>query len=264
LSKKRKAQVVVVDSETGKVEYKPSLVKALNIVAVILALILLIVIYIPKKLWEEEEYYRNIGRKRMSILYEVEKYYHQMANRYETDPILAMKILTAVRDSTLADSDFYGKQEIKLPEGKFSLDVVRNFYQIFDTTFALSYEKKDTVVDTSYKVIKWNTELFAFDTIWVNSSRINDVMKDSLFRALLDTEITSRVATQKIFRPFKLDSHLAYNPLINKQFQILVDSEGITIKDPMKKYKEMRYLVFAFKDTNYGYIKNGEKSWEKR
>ena len=243
-------------------EYKPSLVKTLNIVAVILFVILILVIYLPANIWQEEEAIRNLGRERMSILSNVEDFYVQIDGKYQPDPILAMKILSAVRDSTRADSNFHDCQRIFLPEGTFEIDVAKNFYLTFDTTFALSYQRRDTVLDTSYQVIIWNEELRAYDTIFVYSSRINEVKNDSLYRGLINTEISPRVSTDTYYRPYYLDDLFAYSPLIGEQYEIIIDEDNIRIQDPLKgEFREPRYLVFAFKDTSCGYIVNGEKSW---
>jgi len=56
-------------------EYKPGLVKTLNVVAGILFIILILVIYLPAKIWKEEETVRNVGRYRMTILNHVEDLY---------------------------------------------------------------------------------------------------------------------------------------------------------------------------------------------
>lgn len=254
-----------IENDNKTVEYKPALVKILNVVAVVLFLILILVIYLPANIWKEEEYIRNMSRKRMSILYDVEQFYGQMAGKFQTDPLFAMKLLTAVRDSTRADSNFFGEQKIKLSDGFFEMDVIKNFYQIFDTTFALEYQMRDTIIDTSYGVIIWNEDIFAYDTIFVHSSRIDAVKNDSLFRECLDAEISSRVSTNTYFKPYYLDTNFAYSPLINEQYQIHIDGSNIRIQDPLKgEYREPRYLVFAFKDTSHGWIENGERSWERR
>lgn len=243
-------------------EYKPSLVKVLNIIAVIMCVILIIVIYLPASIWREEDAIRKLGRKRLSILTDVESFYRQMAGEYQPDPVLAMKVLSAVRDSTRADSNFYDSQKIILHEGTFKMDVVNNFYLNFDTTFALSYQRRDTVLDTSYQVVIWNEELFSFDTIFVYSSRINEVKNDSLFRGLINTEINPRVTTDMYYRKYYLDSSIAYSPLNNEQYEVILDEDNIRIQDPLEgEYREPRFLVFAFKDTSCGYIVNGEKSW---
>lgn len=245
-------------------EYKSALAKLLNVVAVFLSVILILVIYLPNSIWKEEESVRNLTRKRMAILNEVEKFYYQMAEIYQPDPLLAMKVVNAARDSTRADSNFFGEQVIKLPEGKFSLNVPKNFYPYFDTTFAVSYQKKDTVIDTTYRILKWNPELMTNDTLFVLAERVRQMQQsDSLFRKVLDFEVSTRVQDNLYYRPFFLDSSFAYNPLINKVFNVEVDSNKIIIRDPLKEvYKEPRYIFFAFKDSSAGYIENGEKSWK--
>lgn len=246
-------------------EYKPSVVKILNVVVVILVLILIIVLWIPVEIQKEVESIRRVGRERMSVLNEVEKYYKGMTGVYQSDPILAMKVLSAVRDSTRADSNFHGEQKVYLPEGIFEMDVTKNFYRVFDTTFAYSYQRQDTVFDTSYQVVIWNEDIFSHDTIFVHSSRIGEIKESPNFREVTKYEINPRVATNTYYIPYNLDSSFAYSPLISEQYKIMIDTQGIIIKDPLEgEYKESRYLVFAFKDTSHGWIKNREKSWEKR
>jgi len=243
-------------------EYKPGLVKTLNVVAGILFIILILVIYLPAKIWKEEETVRNVGRYRMTILNHVEDLYKKMSGSYQTDPILAMKIVSALRDSTRADSNFNGKQVLKLEEGIFEFNVTKNFFMNFDTTFALKYEKRDTVIDTTYKIVMWNPGTFTHDTVFVNASRIENVSSDSLFRGQLETEISSRVSTNTYYRPYYLDKTFAYSPLIKQEYIIMVDTARIKISDPLKgEFKERRYLAFAFRDTSHGYIENGEPSW---
>lgn len=246
-------------------EYKPSAVKILNVVVVVLFLVLIIVLRIPVEIQKEVEAVRKIGRERMSVLGEVEEYYKEMTGTYQSDPILAMEVLSTVRDSTRADSNFHGEQKIYLFDDTFEMDVIKNFYRVFDTTFAHSYQRQDTVFDTSYQVVIWNEDIFSHDTIFVHSSRIDEVKESPTFRELIGYEVNPRVATNTYYIPYDLDSSFAYNPLINEQYKIIIDTQGITIKDPLEgEYKEPRYLVFAFKDTSHGWIKNGEKSWEKR
>jgi hypothetical protein len=245
-------------------EYKPALIKTLNFVALFLALVLIIVIYVPTIIWREEDQIRNEGRQRMLILNSVEKYYHQMTGEYETDPITAMKVLSAVRDSTRADSNFFGEQTIKLNNKKFKMNVPKNFYFNFDTTFAFSYVKKDTAIDTTYKVTKWNNELFSWDTVYVLAQRWRELESDSTYRGPLGVETSERVMENTYYLPYYLTKKFAYSPLINEQFVITTDSQGYKIKDPLQgEHKENRYLFFTFKDTCYGWIENDQLSWER-
>jgi hypothetical protein len=253
------------DLEHDVPEYKPSLVKVLNILTVFLALILILVIYIPKSIWNEEKAMRKVGHHRMNVQYDTQRFYKQMGGSFQTDPVLAMQVLTAVRDSTRADSNYFGKQQLGYKDQDFAMDVIRNFYLIFDTTFAFDYQKTDTVYDTTYQVLKWNTELFAYDTLYIHQSRIKSTQGDSSFKEILGYEVKPREQTDTYYIPYSLDTILAYQPLINERYIVSVkENNSIHIQDPLKgEYKERRYLFVAFRDTSYGYIDNGERSWER-
>lgn len=244
-------------------EYKPTLVKILNIIAFILVLILIIVITVPNTVWQEENQIRELGRKRMVILNDVEKYYNQMAGKPQSDPVLAMKIVSAVRDSTRADSNFFGQQTIKLPEGRFTLDVPKNFFMVFDTSFAFKYQQSDTLIDTTIKILKWNTELMTNDTIYVLSSRLESEKADPNFKGILNTEISKRVANNTYYRRYYLKPDLAMRPLLDTTYAVFKTDLGIKIQDPIKKViREPRYLVFSFVDSTHGYIENDDISWK--
>jgi len=244
-------------------EYKPTLVKVLNVVAFILIIVLIAVIYIPSSIWKEENRIRELGRQRMQIQYDVQKYYNQMAGTHQPDPVLAMKVVSAVRDSTRADSNFYGQKVIKLPDGKFNLEVPKNFYASFDTNFAFKYELSDTVIDTTIKITKWNPELMTIDTLYVISSMLEEVKTDPNFRSVIDTELTQRVANNTYYRRYYLTEDLAMRPLLDTPYTILKTEKGIRVEDPLKTViREPRYLFFTFVDSSHWYIENGEPSWK--
>ncbi len=244
-------------------EYKPALVKILNGIAIVLSLIIVTVIYVPSFIWQEENAVRQTGRRRMAILNEVEKFYYQMAGKYQTDPVLAMRVVTAARDSTRADSLFYGKQIVRLPEGRFELDVPKNFYMFFDTCFATKYQKQDTVIDTTYKVLKWNADLMAYDTVYVISNRLEQLKTEPEFKGVLGREISQRVSSNTYYRRYYLGSEIAFRPLINEKYEIKSKGKDILIKDPIKTViKEPRFVFFAFVDTSHGQIENDERSWK--
>lgn len=244
-------------------EYKPTLVKTLNVVAVILALILIMVIYVPASIWREEATIRDIGHRRMTILNEVERYYRQLTGKYQPDPIVAMRVVRAARDSSRADSLFFGQKVIRLPEGRFTVDVPKSFYITFDTCFAIKYQKQDTVFDTTYKVLKWNTELMAYDTLYVIPSRLEQLRSDPNFKGVLSMEDTVRVTTNLYYRRYYLDTNFAYRPLTNLRYEIKADNDHLVIRDPLKEViRKPRLLFFAFVDSTHGYIENDERSWK--
>jgi len=244
-------------------EFKPALVKALNYVALFLFLVLIIVIYVPSVIWSEEDAVRNEGRRRMVILNEVQKYYHQMADEYLTDPVKAMEVVSAIRDSTRADSNYFGEQHLYLNDDTFKMNVPKNFYLLFDTTFAFSYKKKDTLMDTTYKVTKWNNELFAWDTLYILANRWKVLESDSSYGDVVGVEYSERIMENTYYRPYYLTEKIAKSPLIDEFYVITADSNGYKIKDPLKgEYRDRRYFFFTFKDTCHGWIENDQKSWE--
>lgn len=241
-------------------EYKPGLGKFLNIVAAVLVVILVMVIYLPTKVWNEEKDIQNLGHKRMTILHKVEDFYFKMSDTYQKNPEKAIKILSALRDSTRADSNFHGKQTLSMDGDEYEFDIIKDLFKSYDTTFAFSYNLKDTVFDTLYTVTLWNSDLRAFDTISVSSMTINAIDADTI----LSTEIAPRPATLTYYNPYYLTEEYAKRPLIDKNYVIdFGEDNPITIKDPIDfMYEEPRYVFFTFKDTSHGYIKNGEASWK--
>lgn len=243
--------------------FKPTLVKALNYVAMLLAFVLIIVIYVPSVIWEQEDAVRNEGRRRMVILNEVQKYYHQMTNEYQTNPVTAMNVISAVRDSTRADSNYFGEQHLTIEDGRFKLNVPKKFYTYFDTTFAFSYKKKDTLIDTTYKVTKWNNELFTWDTLYILADRWRVLESDSSYGDVVGVEQSERIMENTYYRPYYLTEKIAKSPLIDEFYIFSSDSDGYRIKDPIKGvYKERKYFFFTFKDTCQGWIENDQKSWD--
>ncbi|MFP4548130.1 MAG: hypothetical protein ACLFQM_08350 [Fidelibacterota bacterium] len=246
--------------EDGQVpEYKPGLAKFLNAVAVVLVFLLILVIYLPTRVWDEEQEVQETGRRRMKILHKVEDFYNKMSNTYNEDPVKAIKIVSALRDSTRADSNFYGIQKLRLEGEEYEFDVIENFYSAYDTTFAFSYQVQDTVVDTLYEVTRWNESLRAFDTLSVDASALPDINADTV----LSMETVPRPATLTYYNRFYLTEKFAYRPLIDKKYIVeFGEDKPLTIKDPIDfTYEEPRYVFFTFSDTSHGFIKKGETSW---
>ena len=243
-------------------EYKPGLGKFLNYVAALLMFILVLVIYLPIQVWEEESAIQKLGQKRMMINHKVQSFYNKMSDTFQEDPVKAIRIVTALRDSTRADSNFHGEQVLKLDGEELKFDVIEDLYRSYDTTFAFSYNLKDSVNDTLYKVTIWNSGTTRFDTSNVTASVLKQVKAD--IGNILDMEVVPRAATLTYYNPFYLTEEHAKRPLINKKYIIEFDENSpMYVKDPIDKmYVEPRFVFFTFKDTCHGYIKNGEPSWK--
>ena len=241
------------------INYKPKTKVLLNWLAAILAVVLILVIYLPAKIWEQEQQIIQKGHKRMKTLAQTQKFYHQMTGSYLDDPEALVNVVSAVRDSNLADSNFTGEQEVYLNDDTFQVDVPTKFYRTFDTTFAMSYRREETITDTICTVLKWNESLADYDTLYVNAENLNQMKYDSL----INKETQTRETTNTYYIRHYLDEKYTYRPITKTKYDIKVDSNSYKIIDPIDYvYKEPRYLVFNLKDSTHGYIKDGEPSWK--
>ena len=74
---------------------------------IVLALIFLIItIYVPIAIWEEERKFEIESRFRMQNLYDIEEFHNQITGSYNPQFFEAMNLVNAARDSLIADSNF--------------------------------------------------------------------------------------------------------------------------------------------------------------
>ena len=86
----------------------------LEVVIVLALFFLIIVIYVPVAIWEEENYYQEESRYRMQNVYDIESFYSRLTGEYNPNFLEAMSVVNAARDSAIADSLFIGEQLVKL------------------------------------------------------------------------------------------------------------------------------------------------------
>ncbi|MCF7886746.1 MAG: hypothetical protein K9M80_09645 [Candidatus Marinimicrobia bacterium] len=246
-------------SHVEDLEYKPGLKALLNWVAGILVIALILAIYLPSLIWKEEEKIIQEGRYRMKNLQSAEEFYNQMTDDYMENPDMLLDVVSAARDSNRADSNFTGAKTISLEDTVLDVKVPSGFYRSFDTTFAESYRREETVVDTICTVLKWNPQLVAYDTLFVNSTNLGKIDYDTL----ITKETQERQTTNTYYNRYYLTDKFTHRPLTKDKYIIESDSSDLLIKDPLDYvYKEPRFLVFTLKDSSHGYIKNGEPSWK--
>jgi len=247
------------ETQVEDLDYKPGLKNLLNWVGGILVIVLILVIYLPSLIWQEEQQIIKEGRFRMKNLQNAEEFYYQMAEDYIEDPDLLVNAVSAARDSNRADSNFTGPQKLSFSDTTLEVEVPNQFYRSFDTTFAESYRREETVVDTIWTVLKWNPQLVAYDTLFVNAQNLSKIEYDSL----VSKEIQERQTTNTYHNRYYLTDKFTHRPLTKQEYIIKSDTTDLLIKDPLDYvYKEPRFLVFALKDSTHGYIKNGEPSWK--
>ena len=86
----------------------------LELIIIFSILLLIVVIYVPVAIWEEEESFQKESRYRMENLYNVQSFYKRIVGKYNSNFFEAMNLINAARDSSLADSLFTGEMKINL------------------------------------------------------------------------------------------------------------------------------------------------------
>ena len=91
----------------------------LEVVIILAMFFLIVVIYVPVAIWEEENYFEKESRYRMQNVYDVESFYSRLTGEYNPNFLEAMSVVNATRDSAVADSLFIGEQLVVLSGKEF-------------------------------------------------------------------------------------------------------------------------------------------------
>ena len=95
-------------------------------------IILIIMVYVPPKVWAEESKYRQERRNRMKHIALAEDFYYELTGEYTTDINELFALVESSMDSLIADSTFTGTQNINI-----------NLYQI-----GMKNEDNPELIDT--------------------------------------------------------------------------------------------------------------------
>ena len=139
----------------------------LEVVIILAMFFLIVVIYVPVAIWEEEEHYENLSRYRMENVYDSESFYSRLTGEYNPNFLEAMHVVNAARDSTVADSLFIGEQNVRIDGKEFFVDVDESFGFEYDTTFGIKSFRKDTVLDTTLQIVVFAEDLGRNDTSFI-------------------------------------------------------------------------------------------------
>ena len=171
----------------------------LEVITFFIFILILLVIYIPSLIWEEEDMYKEESRFRMQTVYNVENFHNILTGSYETDGKKAVTLVNAVRDSVMADSTFLGEQIVKLNGEEFLVDVPKGFDVEYDTTFGLRRISKETIVDTTVTVLMMSEETGMEDTVYVQKKNLFDTQQDPMFMRIIEESTFERVETVSYF-----------------------------------------------------------------
>ena len=237
------------------------------------ALLLLLVVYLPQSIWEEEEKLKKEGRKRMSDIANAEDFYFEMTGQYTLDGEHLFELVEAAMDSLIADSLFTGKKNIKLRESTYPITLEKGFEIRVDTTFSDPTELYFSYEDTVYSVGLRNIETGGTDTLFVNVRDLSAYQANENFQKIFSADVVTRseVRTDYLRKKYHLDNSFLICPVTQRPYIFEIDSTDdgavFQVTSPLhllsKPYKESRFGVFIFEAGDHGYIRDGQTSWVK-
>lgn len=235
-------------------------------VGIVLALIFLVItIYVPVAIWEEEKIFEDESRFRMQNLYDIEEFHNQITGTYNSKFFEAMNLVNAARDSIIADSNFIGEQNIYLSESEYSVDIPDGFAVEYDTTFGFKKFRRDTISDTSVTIAMYSEELSRDDTSYIQLKNLSFMMDDPNFIEVIAKTPVERVELVQYYDTFVPDSSTFYCPLTQNEYDLKIneDIKSLRVASPIiDTYQEPRYLIFSFKANSHGMISDGSRSWD--
>ncbi len=236
----------------------------LELLIVFMILFMIFVIYVPVAIWEEEAIVQDESHFRMEDIYNLESFYHQLTDDYEKDGFWAMNVVNAVRDSLIADSTYIDTQVLTLFEKEISVNIPKGFDVEYDTTFGFHRSRRDTITDTTMTVVVFSEELARNDTMFIQKKSLTRLQSEPNFREIIAEEPVQRIESVTYYDTYIPDSSYFYCPLTHENYTITIQEDKIRISSPIvDKYKEKRFLIFAFVADNHGYIDDGFLSWNR-
>ena len=238
---------------------------ALEIFIILAMFLLVLVIYVPVAIWEEETYYEKESRYRMQNLNDIQSFFSRLTGKYSSSFSEATSVVNAVRDSSIADSLYNGKQNLLIGNKKYIVDVNQSYGFEFDTTFGVKSFRKDTLLDTILQISMYSQDLGREDTSFIQKKELYNYESLADFRSILNEEPINRVQAIEYYKTYIPDSINFFCPLTREPFNININEDGstFTVSSPIKSpIIKRHYLLFSFKAKNHGFIKDGRKSWE--
>jgi hypothetical protein len=226
---------------------------------------LVVVIYVPVAIWEKEEFYEKESRNRMQNIYDIETFYSQLTGDYNLNYLEALSVVNAARDSTVADSLFFGEQKIALFGKEFLVDINESFNFEYDTTFGIKSFRKDTINDTTLQIAVYSKDLGRNDTSFIRKRDLSLYNQTEDFIGVVNEEPLKRIEAVEFYKTNIPDSTTFYCPLSKKPYYLEINEEGsqLSVSSPIDEpIVEPRYLIFAFRAGSHGVIQGGRRSWD--
>ncbi len=234
----------------------------LEFIIIFAAIFMLLSIYIPLGIWAEEDAITKKSQFRMQTVFEIEDFYHQLVGEFSEDPLWAMKVVNAVRDSLTADSTYLDQQTLILENRQIPITIPNSFDVVYDTTFGFIGERKDTIRYTRYTVVTFSPTRNVNDTLYVTKKDLPELQENPNFVGIASEDPAQRVEAITYYDSYRPDSSYFFCPISKDPFEINIE-DGLKVASPIEEeIKERRFLIFSFKARNHGYIEDGVPSWE--
>ena len=238
-------------------------------------IILIIMVYVPQKVWEEESEYRQERRNRMKHIALAEDFYYELTGKYTTDINELFSLVESSMDSLIADSTFTGTQNISINNKIYKINIDASFAERVDTSYSIP-EKIKTKLEVKVHQVGLKNEINPeiIDTLWINDDNFKNIKVSSEFVAKYDTKIEEiiSVGTNYLRRKFHLENNFIFCPIsknnVNKKKFILnIDKSNpkapvFSVVSPLDENdNELRYGIFRFKPGKKESIVGGVQSW---
>ncbi len=232
--------------------------------AIVLSFIFLIIaIYVPRAIWDEEDYYQKESRYRMQNVFDVESFYQVLTEEYSEDPLWALSVVNAARDSLTADTTYLENQVINLHGNIVNVNIPVGYDVEFDTTFGFLKSRRDTILDTTVTLVMFSEEISRNDTIFIRKNELSILESNPNFVNVVEETPTQRVEHVNYYDTYMPDSSLFFCPITELPYKIRLEDNALRISSPINRvHSEGRYLLFSFKAYNHGYIDDGIPSWD--
>lgn len=237
----------------------------LELFIVLTFIFMVITIYVPKAIWEEETEAENQSRFQMQNVFDVESFYYTLTDSFNVNGLWAINLINAVRDSVMADSTYLGERVLSLSGKDVAVNIPTGFDVDYDTTFGFPKVRRDTIMDTTYTIVMFLEELGRNDTIFIQHKKFAEYEDMPNFVAMIASETKERSELTNYYDSYQPDETMLNCPLTNELYKIDVadDRNSVRVASPITDiYKERRYLIFSFKAHNHGYINDGIRSWD--
>ena len=238
---------------------------ALEVLIILAMFLLIVVVYVPVAIWEDEAFYEKESRYRMQNMNDIQTFYKRLTGEYSDSFLKAMTVVNAVRDSTIADSLYVGKQNLFINNEQYVIDVNESYGFEYDTTFGIKSFRRDTILDTIIQISMFSEELGRDDTTFIQKKELYNYESTPNFMSIIKKEPIKRFQAVEYYKTYIPDSTNYFCPLTNEPYksEISEDGSALTISSPIDiPIIEKYYVIFTFKAENHGFIKDGRKSWD--